>query len=135
VRKVLDSWAMLAWLQNEKPANEYIRNLIKLANNGDLGLFINIINLGEVYYNLMRTRGENAANLFWADFGNSSINLVGVNKSITLTAAKLKGNHRISYADAFAVATAIIYDCPLLTGDPEFRSVESLIKIEWLERQ
>jgi predicted nucleic acid-binding protein len=135
VTKVLDSWAILAWLQDEIPANEYIHDLIELAKNDDLKLFVNIINLGEVYYNLLRTKGENIANSFWSNFDSFPIKLVGVSRSIALLSAKLKGNHRISYADAFAVATAITHKCPLLTGDPEFRSVESLIKIEWLERQ
>lgn len=75
MKKVLDSWAILAWLQNEKPANEYIHNLIELANNGNLNLFVNIINLGEVYYNLLRTKGENIANSFWSDFDNFPIKL------------------------------------------------------------
>lgn len=36
-----------------------------------------------------------------------------------LEAAALKAQYPISYADAFAVATAIVGGCRLLTGDPE----------------
>jgi predicted nucleic acid-binding protein len=31
----------------------------------------------------------------------------------------LKANHHLSYADAFAAATAIAHDAELWTGDPE----------------
>jgi predicted nucleic acid-binding protein len=36
-----------------------------------------------------------------------------------LEAARLKSDHRMSYADAFAAATAIAHDAELWTGDPE----------------
>jgi len=40
----------------------------------------------------------------------------------------------MSYADAFAVVTAQERNCPLITGDPEFRTVadDGLIVVEWL---
>lgn len=44
----------------------------------------------------------------------------------------LKAHHPISYADAFALALAQEKQAALLTGDPEFRKVESLATIEWL---
>ncbi|MDQ1317765.1 MAG: uncharacterized protein QG588_1418 [Candidatus Poribacteria bacterium] len=135
MKKVLDSWAMLAWLQNEKPASEYIHNLIEPARKGEIKLLINIINFGEVYYRLLRENGENIADLFWNDFDRFPIKLVGVSKSLALIVAKLKGKYRISYADAFAVATAITNECPILTGDPEFQRVSTLVDIEWLKRQ
>jgi predicted nucleic acid-binding protein len=46
-------------------------------------------------------------------------------------AASLKGQFPISYADGFAVALAQKYNCPLVTGDPEFRSVSSL-NLDWI---
>ena len=36
-----------------------------------------------------------------------------------LQAASIKASHRVSYADAFAVATALAHSTTLLTGDPE----------------
>jgi uncharacterized protein len=135
VKKVFDSWAMLAWLQNEKPVDDYVHSLIELAKKGDMKLYMNIVNIGEVYYRLLRTRGEDIANSFWEGFNEFPIKLVGVSKSLTLTAARLKGKYPISYADAFAVATAIIHECQIVTGDPEFKSVSSLVAIDWLERQ
>ena len=49
-----------------------------------------------------------------------------------IRAAKIKAGHSLAYADCFAVATAAAEDASLLTGDPEFKAVESFIEIEWL---
>ena len=46
-------------------------------------------------------------------------------------AALLKGQFPIAYADAFAAALARKHRCPLVTGDPELRSIPDL-KLDWL---
>ena len=43
----------------------------------------------------------------------------------------LKGRFPIAYADAFAAALAQKYNCPLATGDPEFRRVDQL-ELDWI---
>ena len=51
-----------------------------------------------------------------------------------LIEASLKAKFPISYADAFAAALARIYNAVLLTGDPEFESLQEtgLLSIQWL---
>ena len=44
---------------------------------------------------------------------------------------KLRGG--ISYADCFAAALAHRDGLPLITGDPEFRRVEDVVRIAWLD--
>ena len=51
---------------------------------------------------------------------------------LALIAGRIKAFHRLSYAHAFAVATAIDLDTTLLTGDSEFKSVEDKVRVEWL---
>ncbi len=46
-RYVLDSWAFLAWLQDE-PAATQVQDLIEAAETNDCELFASIINIGEV---------------------------------------------------------------------------------------
>jgi predicted nucleic acid-binding protein len=36
-----------------------------------------------------------------------------------IEAARVKAGHRMAFADAFAVATALAHGADLLTGDPE----------------
>ena len=51
-----------------------------------------------------------------------------------LAAAHIKATHAMSYADAFVVAAAQEMRATILTGDPEFRTVEGLVPVEWLAR-
>jgi len=60
------------------------------------------------------------------------IELVEANKDLTLQAARLKASHRMSYADCFAAALAMKRKCELVTGDKEFKQVESQLKIRWI---
>jgi predicted nucleic acid-binding protein len=49
-----------------------------------------------------------------------------------MAAAHLKAGFSISYADAFAAATAQMHHAILLTGDPEFKALGELLQVEWL---
>jgi predicted nucleic acid-binding protein len=48
---------------------------------------------------------------------------------LILEAARIKADHRLSYADAFAVATAERHRLPLLTGDPELLALEREVTV------
>ncbi len=43
----------------------------------------------------------------------------------------LKAKFPISYADSFAAALAQKHECPVVTGDPEFRAIADLA-IDWI---
>jgi len=45
---------------------------------------------------------------------------------------QLKSRYPVSLADCFAVALAQSLECPVVTGDPEFRKLEDIVKVEWL---
>ena len=47
-------------------------------------------------------------------------------------AAEHKAQYNISYADCFALASALEYKAILVTGDPEFKKAEQLIEIVWV---
>ena len=49
-----------------------------------------------------------------------------------LAAAQIKTQYPISYADAFAVALAQELNATIVTGDPEFKQVESIVTLFWL---
>ena len=60
--------------------------------------------------------------------------IVDADRSLTFAAAHVKANHTLAYADAFAVALAREMGGQLVTGDPEFRLVESLVSVRWIKR-
>jgi uncharacterized protein len=55
-----------------------------------------------------------------------------VEQRLVMRAAHIKAKYPISYVDAFAAALAEQEKAILLTGDPDFKRVEKIIKVEWL---
>ncbi len=128
---VLDSFALLAYLQAE-PASLKVKETLKLARDRDAQVFLSLINLGEIVYTVERKLGEDTSREVLQDVLTLPIEISEVTMERVLSAAHIKGKFPISYADAFAVALAQEMTATLVTGDPEFRRVESLVKIMWL---
>lgn len=132
--KVLDAWAMLAWLNDEQPAADKVQKMLDEAEAGGLQLRMSIINVGEVYYRLARVRGEDESRAFLKDLKRMPIRTLAAPNKLVIEAAKLKSRYPISYADAFAVATARREGAAVVTGDPELKQFISggVIEIEWI---
>ena len=60
------------------------------------------------------------------------IDILDATRERVFAAAHVKAHYRLSYADAFAVAAAQELGGIVLTGDPEFTAVQSLVRVEWL---
>jgi len=131
MKLVLDSHAILAYI-NDEPAAEVVQNYLDFGRNGRAELYMNVVNLGEVYYVLSRRKGVDVANMAMALLKREPITFIIADERLALMAGRIKAFHKLSYADAFAAATAIDLDAILLTGDDEFKSVEDKVKIEWL---
>lgn len=96
-------------------------------------LFLNLVNLGEVFYITVRKKGLNEAKKLVQALKVGPVTLTEVSEPLVMAAAALKARHAISYADAFAVATAQAKGTPLLTGDPELAAFPGL-RIIWIGR-
>lgn len=131
MRAVLDSYAILAYLADEEGADK-VEEYLSLARAGKAELYMNVVNLGEIYYILTRRKGVEVANLSVVLLKEEPIKFVSVDERLSLLAGRIKAFHRLSYADAFAVATAIDLKATLVTGDEEFKAVEDKVRIEWL---
>ncbi|RLF90220.1 PIN domain nuclease [Thermococci archaeon] len=131
MRIVLDSYAILAYLADEKGA-EKVEKYLERAREGSVSLYMSTVNLGEVYYILTRRKGVEVADFVVALLKREPVKFVAVDERIALLAGRIKAFHKLSYADAFAVATAVDLNAKLLTGDEEFRSVKEKVEIEWL---
>jgi len=128
---VFDSWAILAYVQAE-PAGARVRSLLIEATEVRRSLWMTNINLGEVWYMLARRNSGAYASQQLAELGQICIERVDIDWPMVLEAADYKSRHKISYADAFAAALAKQRHAELVTGDREFRALESEIKIHWL---
>ncbi len=131
---VLDSYALIGYLENESFSDQ-IQHVLTQAKNRDALLYIHAIHIGEVYYITFREHGRSLADLAYSRIKALPIKTIDrIDEELLLTAAGLKAKHPISYADSFAAALAMIKNCPLITGDPEFTSLEKqgVISIKWL---
>lgn len=129
---VLDSFAVLAYLQAEKGAQQ-VKELLHKAANGQLTVLMTVINLGEVYYITSRVYGQERAEEVLAMLKHLPIKLVVVDEKLALEASRIKAKHPLSYADAFAVTLAQRHGIPVVTGDPEFSCIENLVSVKWLK--
>ena len=125
---VFDSYAILAFLESEK-GGEVVRDLLE---NPKTQFFISTVNLGEVYYIILRERGRQTAESIESELKQSDICVVNATWERSKAAGELKARGGISYADCFAAALAIEKNAPLLTGDKEFQKVEDKVKIIWI---
>ena len=143
---VLDSWAILAWLQGE-PGGALVRDLLGWAE-GDVAaggrvrkrlgkdlkrpkIYVSVINLGEVFYILGRRVGERKARETIEEIKASAIEIVPVSEEHVFEAASLKIKYPIAYADGFALAAVIAQGGALVTGDPELKDMKE-VPIIWI---
>ncbi len=117
---VLDAFAVLAWMQHEA-CSQVVSDLFTQAEQGEVEIFLSCVNAGEIYYRIYKTVGSKAANDFREALsqGRFPIKLVTASNVRVWRAGALKGQYRISYADAFAIELVLNKGGQLVTGDPE----------------
>lgn len=129
--KVLDSFALLAFL-NKEAGFDKVRTLLYTAEATGEPLLMNEINVGEVFYILAKTRSLAQAEDFLHRLAMLPITLVSNAFADVLAAARVKAQFPLSYADAFAISTAMRSQATVVTGDPEFHAVVHLVEVLWL---
>jgi ribonuclease VapC len=145
---VLDSWAIMAYFEDE-PAAEKIANMIADAREQGDRLLMSAVNIGEVWYATARKHSDRDADNAIRELRSIGIEFIDVDWPTTQIAAGYKAKGGISYADCFAAALTKIRSSPparggvdalrgrgggsvLLTGDQEFKQLENEIDIIWL---
>jgi len=129
---VFDSYALLAYLFDE-PGAETVSETFKQALTDKKRIYISSVNWAEVMYRTIRVKGKNAWKSVHSHLQDLPFEIVDADQALSEAAAEFKANHKISLADAYAAALAKAKRAELMTGDPEFRSVEkSLNHIVWL---
>ena len=131
-RFVLDSYALLAFLESESSGEE-IERLFRQASAGRCRLLMSVANLGEVLYITERERGLNKVHEVLARVDELPIKVVDADREHVLTAAHIKAGCSVAYADCFTAALAKLEDATVVTGDPEFKKLEAAVSIAWLD--
>lgn len=132
---ILDSFALLCLFDRKrKRENRAIRKYLAAAENGNIKLYLSKINEGEVFYKLYKYLGESVAIGFREDLklGIIPINIVSVNDKRAERASEIKAKYPLAYADAFCIELARDMNLPIITGDPEFKSVKGIVDVIWI---
>ena len=128
---VLDSWAVLAYLQAET-AGQKIADLIADALEQGIPLLMSVVNVGEIWYIFAREISETEADKGVDSLRHLGIEFIDVDWKLARQAAAYKSNKKMSYADCFAAALAKEHKAELVTGDREFKQVEPEVQIRWV---
>lgn len=129
---VLDSHALLAYFERE-PGWEKLAHLLQEAADGDCRMAMSVVNWGEVCYVTLREYGETHLERVMHALDNMPVELIDAERNVTLEAARFKARGGLSYADSFVCGLAkVIKAAEVVTGDPEFRAVEKVIRVRWM---
>jgi len=124
---VLDSFALLS-LYHREPGWRVVQKALYDQDKARTRAVLNWLKRGEFLYIVKRRVGPAKTTDALHLLEQLPIELYPIDQALVRAAAEIKSEHALSYADAFCIATAQRLDAAVLTNDPEFESVESLIK-------
>jgi ribonuclease VapC len=128
---LFDSHALLKLFQKEKGHEKVARILVQAKRLGT-PKYMSAINLGEIIYATKRTFGDQKKIEVLAHVERLGIRILPVPNDLVFRAAEYKASFSMSFADCFALASAVEHRAVLVTGDPEFREAEHLVTIVWV---
>lgn len=129
---VLDSWALLAFFEDERPASERVEALLLEAQRKHHSLLMSVVDLGEVWYSVARAYSPEEADQAVERALALGVQVIPADWAITRLASTYKARARIAYADGFALALARARGAVLVTGAPEFRAFEGEAEVLWV---
>ena len=129
--RIYDSFAVLKLFQKERSYRRVARFLEEDLKREERPL-LQIINFGEIIYRTKKDFGETAKTRAIQGVMRLGFTIIPASDDLVFAAAELKGSYTISYADAFLLATALREKARIVTGDPEFKKVETLCRIDWV---
>jgi ribonuclease VapC len=128
---IFDSHALLKLFQKEKGYEKVVQLLEEIQKTGAVK-YLNAINLGEIIYTTKKDFGDQKKLEVLASIERLNFRILPIPNELIFQAAEYKAEYSISYADCFALASAVEHKAVIVTGDPEFKKVEHLAEIHWI---
>jgi predicted nucleic acid-binding protein len=128
---LFDSHALLKLFQKEA-GHEKVARMLTQAMRLGTPIYLNAVNLGEIVYSTKRAFGDQKKIEVLAHVERLGFRILPVLNDLVFRAAEYKASFSMSFADCFALASAVEHGAVLVTGDPEFRAVEHLVTIAWV---
>ncbi len=128
-RFVLDTSALLAFMTGEKGADA-VEKILAVEKNS---VFVPWAVLFEVSYITRRTRGEKEADRRFVLVKELPVSILwNMEEPDVLSAARIKAQFRVSFADSIIAASALRQDATLVHKDPEYECFFGMIKLRSL---
>ena len=127
---VFDSHALLKFFQKEKGYERVLHLLGEIRRTG-AAKYINAINLGEIIYTTKKEFGDQKRLEVLAHLERLEFRILPVPNHLIFQAAEYKAQFPISFADCFALASAVEHKAAIVTGDPDFKRVQHMVEILW----
>jgi uncharacterized protein with PIN domain len=128
--KVVDSWALVAWLRDE-PAASAFEVFLEDADAGNIDLLMSWYNVAETFYTLSKRNSAESAEEFIGRLPSLPIRLVLPDEAGIMAAARIKAAHPVAFGDAFAIALAQAERASVITGDDEIRRC-AVAPVDWV---
>jgi len=132
---VLDACALVAFVKMEV-GFDVVREIIEKANTEQVAVYMNKINLFEVFYGIRRVEGLPKAEIVYNAICKLPINIIdNISDEVFLEASRVKSTYKMSLADSIALGEASTMDASLITSDHhEFDIIEKNenIKFKWV---
>jgi len=129
---VFDAWSVLAYFEGG-PAGQQIADILADAHENATPMMISVVNAGEVWYILSRETSETEADSSIEELQRLGVQFIDADWKLAREAARFKAKNKMSLADCFAAALTKENKADLVTGDQEFKQVESDMRIAWLK--
>jgi len=129
---VLDSSALIRYIDGES-GGDRVKEILKECVKRRVEVWISAVQWGEIAGNLRKRVGAAHEERILSSILPSEVRMVPVNGERAVHAAELRVDHKLAYADCFALELAM--DSPdhvLVTADFEFKSVDRVARIEFL---
>ena len=122
---VLDTSALLA-LRGDEVGAERVYQLLTAARKARRRLFVSFMTRMELLYLIRRDEGDEAAAAALRLIDSFPIEWVTCEPDILDAAASLKATGRLSVADSWIAATALVRRATLVHRDPEYSSLHEV---------
>lgn len=122
-RYLLDTSALLA-LWDEEEGADTVSDILQQCENGQAKCFACFMSQMEILYRVWKDENEQAGRLAYEQCKSLPIEWIHESTELLEKAAQLKATCRVSLADAWIAASALLQGATLVHKDPEFETVQ-----------
>ena len=116
---LLDTSALLT-LRDDEPGADAVAGLLDTASRREASCLVCFISLMELYYRVLQDEGPVRGRLAYEQCLSLPISIVHEDAPLLEKAAEIKATCRVSVADAWVAASAVLSNATLVHKDPEF---------------